>query len=246
MSKETSIEWTDATWNPVTGCTKVSPGCDHCYAERFAERFRDVPGHYFSQGFDVVLRPQQLDRPLAWKRPKRIFVNSMSDLFHRAVPDDYIDQVFDIMHRADWHIYQILTKRAERMNRHIQRRALSSPLPAHIWLGVSVENNTFDWRVNWLRDTPIHTRFISVEPMLGPIDRVSLRGISWVIVGGESGPHHRSMQIDWVRQIRDRCNKDGVAFFFKQWHKAETGRLLDGRTWDELPNVNSLRVSRSA
>jgi len=235
MADASTIEWTDATWNIVTGCTKVSPGCDHCYAERFAERWRGVPGNYFGNGFDLTLRPNMLERPGQWKEPKLIFVNSMSDLFHADIPDDYLDLVFDRMEVVDRHIYQVLTKRPERMRRYIRRRYGATPVPRQIWLGVSIESNDYAWRAQMLREVNVPVRFLSVEPMLGPVNRVSLRGMRWVIVGGESGAGRRPMDPRWVRDVRDRCIRARIAFFFKQWHKANTGRILDGRTWDEIP-----------
>lgn len=235
MASATTIEWTDATWNPVTGCTQVSPGCDHCYALTFAERFRGVPGHYFEDGFDLKLRPNMLQMPQRWKTPKRIFVNSMSDLFHRDIADSYIDTVFEQMEDVDRHIYQVLTKRPDRMRRYIANRFSKRHCPNHVWLGVSVESNDYSWRVDMLRSISARVKFISAEPLIGPLDRVDISGISWMIVGGESGPRHRPMSIEWVRQIRDRCVSGQVSFFFKQWHKAGTGRVLDGRTWDEIP-----------
>jgi protein gp37 len=235
VADASSIEWTDATWNPVSGCTQVSPGCDHCYALRFAERWRGVSGNYFENGFDLTLRPNMLNRPGQWKKPRFVFVNSMSDLFHAGVPDKYIDEVFERMEAYDWHIYQVLTKRPERMRRYLKTRYGARLVSSHIWLGVSVENNDYAWRVNMLRECAASVRFLSVEPMLGPVDRVPFEGISWVILGGESGPALRRMNISWVRNVRDRCARAGIAFFFKQWHKGSTGRLLDGRTWDEMP-----------
>ena len=246
MSLGSAIEWTDATWNPMTGCTQVSPGCDNCYALTFAERWRGVPGNYFEHGFDLQLRPNMLSRPREWKRPRRIFVNSMSDLFHVGVPDEYIDRVFDEMQNVDRHVYQVLTKRPERMRRYVGKRFGARAVPEHVWLGVSVENNDYAWRADMLRDVQVPVRFLSVEPMLGPVDRVSLQGMSWVIVGGESGRRHRTMQIEWVREIRNRCRKERVAFFFKQWHKGGTGRVLDGRTWDQMPKIATSRPIRSA
>ncbi len=236
MSDRTAIEWTDATWNPVTGCTQVSPGCDHCYALAFAERFRGVPGHPYEQGFELRLWPERLEIPLKWKRPRRIFVNSMSDLFHRDVPDEYIHRVFDVMVRADWHVYQILTKRSRRLAK------LGQELPwrPHIWAGVSIETDRYVWRADHLRQVPAHVRFISAEPLLGPLNNLNLDGIHWLIAGGESGLHHRPCDPDWVRALRDRCVSSGVAFFFKQWGGRTPkagGRLLDGRTWDELPEL---------
>ena len=239
MSATSTIEWTDATWNVVTGCTKVSPGCDHCYAETFAERWRGVKGNYYENGFDLQLRPNMLDRPGTWKSPKRIFVNSMSDLFHVGVPDEYLDRVFDRMEAIDRHIYQILTKRPERMRRYLNKRLGRKRLAPHIWTGVSVESNDYAWRVDMLRDVNAAVRFLSIEPMLGPVDNVSFEGIHWAIVGGESGPNKRPMEASWVRDVRDRCLGSGIAFFFKQWHKSNTGRLLDGRTWDQMPSLTS-------
>jgi protein gp37 len=236
VAETSAIEWTDATWNPTTGCTKVSPGCDNCYAERFAERWRGVAGNYFAGGFDLTLRPGMLRRPEQWRGTKRIFVNSMSDLFHRDVPDEYIDNVFDVMERVERHIYQILTKRPERMRRYLTKRYREGPAPANIWMGVSVESNAFAWRVDMLREAPAAVRFLSMEPLIGPVDTVQLDGIDWVIVGGESGPGRRAMEPAWVRDVRDRCRVLKIAFFFKQWHKAGTGRELDGRTWDEMPS----------
>ena len=234
MGDRSAIEWTDATWNPVRGCTKVSPGCKHCYAETFAERFRGVPGHPYEQGFDLRLVPEKLTQPLHWKRPRRVFVNSMSDLFHEGVSGETIADVFRIMRKADWHTYQVLTKRSERLLR------LSSGLwwPRHVWMGVSVESDDYVSRVRDLQKVPAAVRFVSVEPLLGPVPRLPLAGIHWVIVGGESGPGARPMEAAWVRSIRDQCSGASVAFFFKQWggvRKKETGRILDGRTWDEMP-----------
>ncbi len=243
MAATSAIEWTDATWNPVTGCTKVSPGCDNCYAERFAERWRGVPGNYFPDGFDLKLRPNMLGRPGEWRGAKRIFVNSMSDLFHRDVPDIYIDRVFGTMEQVDRHVYQVLTKRPERMMRYLKGRYGAALAPAHMWFGVSVESNAYAWRVDMLRRSPAQVRFLSMEPLIGAVDRVALTGIDWVIVGGESGPGRRRMEADWVRDVRDRCVAVGTAFFFKQWHKAGTGRELDGRTWDDLPPSAAVVVS---
>lgn len=236
MSEKSAIEWTDATWNPVTGCTQVSPGCDHCYALTFAERFRGVPGHPYEQGFDLKLWPERLQLPLQWKKPRRIFVNSMSDLFHKDVPDDYIRRVFDVMVQADWHIFQVLTKRSPRLARF----SLTLPWPSHIWAGVSIETKQYVWRADHLRKVPAHIRFISAEPLLGPLDRLNLEGVHWLITGGESGYGHRPCDPEWVRNLRDRCVAEGVAFFHKQWGGRTPkagGRLLDGRTWDELPQM---------
>lgn len=234
MPLNSPIEWTDATWNPVTGCTEVSPGCDHCYAKVFAERWRGIPGHHYEQGFDIRLWPERLELPLKWKKPQRIFVNSMSDLFHSRVPDTFIREVFETMVRADWHIFQILTKRPKRL----ARLAPELPWPKHIWMGVSVENADYTWRVDYLRDVPAHIRFVSAEPLLGPIDDIDLTGIHWLIAGGESGPGHRPCEADWVRSLRAQCQASGAAFFFKQWGGRTPkagGRELDGRTWDEAP-----------
>ncbi len=245
MAAASTIEWTDATWNPTSGCTKVSPGCDHCYAMKFAERFRGVRGHYYEEGFDLSLRPNMLEKPAEWKKPRRVFVDSMSDLFQAGVPDDYLDQVFDRMESVDRHVYQVLTKRPERARRYLRKRYAKQPMPEQIWMGVSVENNDYGWRAEMLREVRATIRFLSVEPMLGPIDRVALDGIAWVIVGGESGHGHRPMNVEWVRDVRDRCGLAGIPFFFKQWHKKNTGRLLDGRTWDEIPKHFQMRCECS-
>ena len=236
MSEVSHIEWTDATWNPVTGCTKVSQGCKHCYAERFAERFRGIPGHPYEQGFDLRLWPERLSLPLEWREPKRIFVNSMSDLFHEKVPVDFILRVFETMGKAKWHTFQILTKRARRVSE------IGSLLPyrPNIWQGVSVENSDVAWRIDALREVPAQVRFLSLEPLIGPVPDLDLDGIHWVIVGGESGPGARPMDPDWVREIHVACREQSVPFFFKQWggvHKSRTGRVLDGRTWDEYPSA---------
>lgn len=239
MSDRSAIEWTDATWNPVRGCTKVSPGCKHCYAETFAERFRGVPGHPFEQGFDLRLVPGKVEEPLRWREPRRIFVNSMSDLFQDDVPTSFVASVGRAMEQADWHVFQVLTKRHERM-RKLLRGELEwmSRLP-HVWYGVSVEDRKHGLpRVRTLRNTPAQVRFLSVEPLLEDLGRIELGGIDWVIVGGESGPGARPMQERWVLSIRDQCERSGVAFFFKQWggtRKHLTGRTLQGRTYDELP-----------
>jgi protein gp37 len=234
MSDGSPIEWTDATWNPVRGCTKVSPGCKHCYAETFAERFRGVEGHPFEQGFDLRLVPEAIELPLRWRAARRIFVNSMSDLFHEEVPIAFIDRVFDVMRRASHHQFQVLTKRADRMA-EITREITIAP---NVWMGVSVENAKYTSRIAALREVDAAVRFLSIEPLLGPIANLDLDGIHWVIVGGESGPGARPMNVDWVRSIRDQCRKARVRFFFKQWggvQKHRTGRTLDGRTWDEMP-----------
>lgn len=245
MADRSAIEWTDATWNPVTGCTQVSPGCDHCYALTFAERFRGVKGHPYEQGFDLKLRPERLSLPLNWRRPRRIFVNSMSDLFHKNVPDEYITRIFDVMAAADWHIFQVLTKRPQRL----ARMASDLPWPDHIWAGVSIENDHYAWRADFLRKVPTAVRFISAEPLLGPLDHVCLEGIQWLIAGGESGAHSRPCEYQWVAALRDRCVQANIAFFHKQWGgrtpKAK-GRELDGRTWDELPKRPQRLVATSS
>ena len=247
MSESSKIEWTDATWNPVTGCTQISPGCAHCYAKTFAERFRGVPGHPYEPGFDLTLRPERLEQPLNWKKPRTIFVNSMSDLFHDGVSDDYIAGVFDVMRSADWHIFQVLTKRSERLRTLAERL----PWPDNVWMGVSVENQRWTTRIDDLREVPAAVRFLSCEPLLGHLD-LNLDKIGWVIVGGESGPGARPMQLDWATSIRDQCQEQKVSFFFKQWGahdeagvrrpKKVTGRTLVDRTWDELPAIARLRI----
>ncbi len=239
MSDKSKIEWTDATWNPVRGCTKVSPGCLHCYAETFAERFRGVPGHPFEFGFDLRIVPEKLGDPLRWGTPRMIFVNSMSDLFHKDVPDDYIISVARVMTAANWHTYQILTKRADRLQSLLKGKLRFAAEQNHIWWGVSVENRKHGLpRIDLLRQSPAQVRFLSIEPLLEHIGRINLKGINWVIVGGESGPGARPMDSAWVRNIRAQCLGSDVAFFFKQWggvRKSETGRSLDGRTYSEFP-----------
>jgi protein gp37 len=230
MALKSSIEWTDATWNPVTGCTKISPGCDRCYAERFSERFRNVPKHPFSTGFDLTLRPERLNQPLSWKKPRMIFVNSMSDLFHKEITREYIDRVFRTMETADWHIYQVLTKRSSLLRKYVNRRYANSRAPVHIWLGVSIENRVALTRLRHLKETKANIRFVSFEPLLESIGPVDLEGIQWVIVGGESGPHARPIDANWIREIRSQCRIHAVAFFFKQWGGKTPkagGNLLD-------------------
>jgi protein gp37 len=242
MADGSAIEWTDATWNPITGCTKITAGCDNCYASRFAERFRGVPGHPFEQGFDLTLRPDRLEQPLRWKRSRMIFVNSMSDLFHKEVPFSFVDSVFDTMEEADWHVFQVLTKRSSRMRDYLQRRYADRHPPDNIWLGVSVEDAKGATRINHLREAPAGVRFLSVEPLIGPVGPVDLSGIHWVIAGGESGPGARILNIDWARDIRDQCAQQGVAFFFKQWggiRPKSGGRELDGREWNQFPSKKS-------
>jgi len=247
MSEHSKIEWTDATWNPVTGCSKVSAGCANCYAERFAERFRGVKGHPFEQGFDLKLWPQRLDWPLNWKEPRRVFVNSMSDLFHEEVPDEYIARVFDVMERADRHVFQVLTKRSERMRKWVEQYCKHKTIAGHIWMGVTVERQDYYGRIENLLKVPAKVRFLSLEPLLGPIQLKAheMRFLQWVIVGGESGPGARQMQKDWAVALRDQCERYKIPFFFKQWGvfnsrgervgKKEAGKKLEGRMWKESP-----------
>jgi len=236
MGTKSAIEWTEATWNPVTGCTKISPGCKHCYAERLSFRLQAMGQPNYANGFALTLQPHALDLPLRWKKPQTIFVNSMSDLFHKGVPTEYIHRVFDVMRRADWHRYQVLTKRSERL---LQLSSQLSWQP-HIWMGVSVENQDYIFRIEHLRETEAHVKFLSLEPLLGPLPQLDLRGIDWAIVGGESGPGSRPIRREWVLDIRDQCLVAGVPFFFKQWggvNKKQAGRQLEGRTWDQMPTV---------
>ena len=240
MADATTIEWTDATWNPVTGCTKISAGCDNCYAERFSERFRGTPDHPFENGFDLTLRPQRLLQPLGWRRPRMIFVNSMSDLFHKEIPRSFIAQVFDTMEQAHWHTFQVLTKRSSLLRNFARERCKDGAAPQHIWLGVSVEDASKKSRIRHLQETPAKTRFLSIEPLIGPVGMLDLKDIDWVIVGGESGPKSRFMDPAWVRDIRDQCRKNKVAFFFKQWggiRPKSGGRKLDGREWSNFPKI---------
>jgi len=240
MSVNSAIEWTDATWNPVRGCTKISPGCKHCYAQTFAERFRGVKGHPYEQGFDLRLVPEKLAEPLRWRTPKMIFVNSMSDLFHDAVPDDYISAVAKVMVKANWHTYQVLTKRSERIKKLLNSKISFAAQQPHIWWGVSVEGKKYGVpRIQHLQSARAAVRFLSVEPLLEDVGKLNLSGISWVIVGGESGVGARPMKKEWVTSLRDQCHASDVAFFFKQWggvRKSETGRRLDGKTYDEFPD----------
>jgi protein gp37 len=229
-----AIEWTEATWNPVTGCDKVSPGCKHCYAEVMARRLRGMGQANYRKGFELTLQPGMLERPLAWRRPQMIFVNSMSDLFHEGVPPEFIRQVFEVMRRAHWHTFQVLTKRAHRL----EDLAQSLPWPENVWMGVSVERQDYSFRIDHLKSTPARVKFLSLEPLLGPLCRLDLIGIDWVIVGGESGPRSRPMSEAWALQILHQCKAARVPFFFKQWggpNKKATGRELRGRTWDEMP-----------
>jgi protein gp37 len=248
MSDHSKIEWTDATWNPVRGCKKISPGCAHCYAETFAERFRGVPGHPYELGFDVRLVPDKLSQPLTWHRPRMIFVNSMSDLFQDDVPDDYITAVVEVMTRANWHLFQVLTKRSRRMRDLLRTSLKQASKCRHIWWGVSVENKKHGLpRIEHLQESPAHTRFLSIEPLLEDLGKFSLSGISWVIVGGESGRGARPMEEPWVLSVREQCKRHKVPFFFKQWggvNKSEAGRELQGRLYDEMPKLPLVSVSR--
>jgi len=246
MADGSAIEWTDATWNPVTGCTKISRGCDNCYAERFSERFRGVLGHPFATGFDLTMRPDRIQQPLNWRRPRMIFVNSMSDLFHKDVPRRFIDQVFDTMERADWHVFQVLTKRSSLMREYLRDRYGKGRGPRHIWCGVSIEDAQAKSRLKHLQEAPASMRFLSLEPLLGPLGKLVLTDIDWVIVGGESGPGARPMEANWVREIRDQCLRQGVAFFFKQWgglRPKTGGRALDDREWNEFPPRNTPQLA---
>jgi protein gp37 len=243
MGINSSIEWTEATWNPITGCDKISPGCTHCYAERMARRLKAMGQPNYVNGFDLALQENALDAPLRWKKPRAIFVNSMGDLFHKHVPTEFILRVFDVMTNATWHQFQILTKRSDRL------LELSPNLNwhSHIWMGVSVENDDYTFRIDHLRNTGAHIKFLSLEPLLGPIPSLRLNGIDWVIVGGESGPGARNLQKSWVIDIRNQCQSAKVPFFFKQWggvNKKRAGRILDGQTWDEMPIKSNLPSSR--
>ena len=236
MAIGSSIEWTEATWNPLTGCTKISPGCKHCYAERMALRLQAMNQPNYRNGFKLTLQPHALTLPLKWKKPQMIFVNSMSDLFHKDVPLEYIESVFDVMKRASWHTFQVLTKRSERL---LQVHSQLEWTP-NIWMGVSVENANYTFRIDHLRQTNARIKFLSLEPLIGPLPHLDLSRIDWVIVGGESGPHARPISSAWVIDIRDQCTQAGVPFFFKQWggvRKKVTGRLLENRTWDEMPKT---------
>lgn len=238
MARDSSIEWTEATWNPVTGCDKVSAGCKHCYAERMALRLQAMRQPNYRNGFELTLQPQALELPLNWRKPQTVFVNSMSDLFHADVPIDYIRRVFEVMRRANWHRFQVLTKRAERLE------AIAHELdwPSNTWMGVTIENAAHARRIDHLRSTAARVKFLSLEPLLGPLPELELHGIDWVIVGGESGPGARPMQPVWVDDIRVQCERARVAFFFKQWggtNKKRAGRTLHGRTWDEMPVSHS-------
>lgn len=239
MADNSRIEWTQATWNPVTGCSKVSPGCAHCYAETFAERWRGLEGHPYEQGFDLRLWPERLDQPLRWKKPRVIFVNSMSDLFHEDIPLDYIEQVFAVMNEASQHVFQVLTKRHDRL----AELAPKLSWPDNVWMGVSIENKRWIERADRLREVPAAVRFISAEPLLGQLVGLNLTGIDWLIAGGESGPGHRPVREEWILDLQRKCKKAKVAFFFKQWggiRAKSGGRELDGRTWDAMPDGPAL------
>lgn len=234
MCARSTIEWTECTWNPVTGCTKISPGCRHCYAERMARRLQAMGQQNYANGFDLAVHPHMLALPFRWKKPQMVFVNSMSDLFHQDVPQEFIQEVFDVMRRAFWHTFQVLTKRSARL------LELSPRInwPDNVWMGVSVETKDYVSRIDDLRETGAKTKFLSLEPLLGPLPRLDLRAIDWVIVGGESGPRARPMAEEWATGIRDQCLSSEVPFFFKQWggvNKKRTGRTLQGRTWDQMP-----------
>ena len=236
MAESSPIEWTEATWNPLTGCTKISPGCKHCYAERMSLRLKAMGQRNYRNGFKLTLHPRAVGLPLTWKKPRTIFTNSMSDLFHNDVPIAFIEQVFDVMERAHWHQFQILTKRSSRLLKLNQ----TIDWPPNVWMGVSVESMDYEFRIDDLRRTGAKIKFLSLEPLLGPLPSLNLRGIDWVIVGGESGPKARPMQSDWVGDIRDQCLRVKVPFFFKQWggvNKKRAGRNLQGRTWDQMPAV---------
>lgn len=250
MALASTIEWTDATWNPVRGCTKISPGCKHCYAETFAERFRGVKGHPYEMGFDLRLVPGKLAQPLRWRAPRMIFVNSMSDLFHDRVPEDYIAAVARVMVAANWHTYQVLTKRSERLRNLLNSKLSFAARETHIWWGVSVEDKLYGLpRIEDLRGAAARVRFLSVEPLLEDLGELSLDKIHWVIVGGESGPGARPMKKDWVVSVRDQCRRARVPFFFKQWggvRKKEAGRRLDGKTYNEFPGREEHSVLAAA
>ena len=238
MAQASSIEWTNATWNPVTGCTKIGPGCDNCYAHRFAERWRGVKGHPYEQGFDLRLWPSRLEQPHSWKKPRMIFVNSMSDLFHKKIDREYLDKIFSVMEEADHHTYQVLTKRSSLMLQYVRARYDGGEVPLHIWLGVTVEDAARKKRIEHLRQINSRFRFISFEPLLESIGTVNLDGVAWAIVGGESGPRARPMQESWVTELHKQCQKSGTAFFFKQWgglRPKSGGRLFQNREWNELP-----------
>ena len=241
MAQNSHIEWTDSTWNPVTGCDKVSPGCKHCYAERMANRLKAMGQYRYRNNFKLTLQEDLIEAPISWKKPRVIFVNSMSDLFHENVPFKYIERVFVTMIKANQHVYQVLTKRSERL----MEIAKDLPWTDNIWMGVSAENEDYTYRIGHLRKTPAIVKFLSLEPLIGPINSLKLQNINWVIVGGESGPGARPMSQEWVRDIRDSCIKQKTPFFFKQWggvNKKKAGRKLDGRFWDEMPEYSFVNI----
>ncbi|MCI1696777.1 DUF5131 family protein [Aneurinibacillus aneurinilyticus] len=234
MATSSNIEWTEATWNPVTGCTKISDGCKHCYAATMAKRLHAMGNPRYTNGFNITLHPDLIETPLKWKKPRRIFVNSMSDMFHKDIPLEFIKRVFETMEKASWHTFQVLTKRSE----YLIEIAPHLPWPPNVWMGVSVENEKVMYRIDDLRKVPANVRFLSCEPLIGPLEKLNLTDIHWVIAGGESGPGARPMEADWVRSIRNQCQQQQVAFFFKQWggvQKHRTGRILDNKTYDEYP-----------
>jgi len=242
MAERSGIEWTESTWNPLTGCTKVSPGCKHCYAERMAKRLQAMGQENYRNGFKLTLHENAMEKPLEWKKPQVIFVNSMSDLFHKDVPVEFVLEIFDVMRRAHWHTFQVLTKRAERL----EELSPKIDWPENVWMGVSVENQDYTFRIDHLRKTGAKIKFLSLEPLLGPLHKLNLKGIHWAIVGGESGPGARPLDPAWVTDIRDQCRRAKVPFFFKQWggvQKKKAGRTLEGRTWDEMPvGINLVRA----
>lgn len=249
MGLKTAIEWTDTTWNPVLGCTEISPGCDNCYARKIAERFEGTLGHPFENGFQLSLRHNRLLDPLSWRKPRRVFVNSMSDLFHKEVPHSFLDQVFDTMERADWHVFQVLTKRSPILRTYVNERYTRVVAPPHIWLGVSIENRRALSRLPHLRQTNASVRFVSFEPLLEDLGEIDLAGIHWAIVGGESGLGSRPMREEWVDSIYTQCHRQSVPFFFKQWgawgvdgvrrSKKSNGRAFKGGIWNEMPTIVS-------
>ena len=242
MAINSSIEWTESTWNPVTGCTKISTGCLNCYAEKMAKRLLAMRQPNYVNGFKVTLHPEMLEMPLLWKKPQTIFVNSMSDLFHDDIPDEFIHNVFNVMAKAHWHRFQVLTKRAERLKKLSNKLSWND----NIWMGVTVETSAYKFRIDRLRNTGANIKFLSIEPLLGSLGKLNLENIDWVIAGGESGPFSRPVSPEWIREIRNQCIKNGVPFFFKQWggfNKKKNGRLLDGKTWDEMPVENKLKIA---
>jgi protein gp37 len=241
MGERSGIEWTDSTWNPITGCTKVSPGCKHCYAERLSLRLQAMGHPNYTNGFRLTMHEHVLELPLSWKKPQMIFVNSMSDLFHEDVPYEFIKRVFDVMRRASWHRFQVLTKRSE----HLLELNSRIEWPVNVWMGVSVENQYYTFRIDHLRKTNAHIKFLSLEPLLGALPDLDLQGIDWVIVGGESGPGARPMKEEWVVDVRDQCLRAGTPFFFKQWggvNKKRSGRILQGRIWNQLPVTANVQL----